>query len=181
MLSQTPNIQTAHFPVHSNKFLSVLEQPQRFLHGVQRTSDLIANITGQKVKYFRPPPAILSEFVAISASISISKTTSATAASNIVPPAISPHNQFLSTALMQNYSIILSSLDSNDRLLDSSQATQLVENVLKKAKPGDIIQCHDAQTVLLTALPPLINGLKQLGYELITLTQMFSFPDDSPK
>jgi peptidoglycan/xylan/chitin deacetylase (PgdA/CDA1 family) len=54
-------------------------------------------------------------------------------------------------------------------------AARQVEQVLHRAHPGAIVDLHDAEGLrdaperLLEALPPMIAGLRELGYELTTV------------
>ena len=54
-------------------------------------------------------------------------------------------------------------------------AGRQVEHVLHRAHPGAIVDLHDAEGLrgaperLLEALPPMIAGLRELGYELTTV------------
>ena len=59
-----------------------------------------------------------------------------------------------------------------------------VEHVLDRAHPGAIVDLHDAEGVrdaperLLAALPPMIAGLRELGYELTTMGELLETPED---
>lgn len=151
-LSTAPNIATDYFPAPNNVKSSL--SPQRFMHGVAITNNLLRNVTNQEVKLFRPPPAIM--------------------------PRLTEIKQLMQTN-HSNMQIILSSLDSNDQILTEQQADLMVEHVSAKAKPGDIILLHDSQAVTVQALPRLLDKLTDLGYEFLTISQVMSFPDDSPK
>lgn len=48
-----------------------------------------------------------------------------------------------------------------------------------KAKPGDIVRFKNTAATLAT-LPTIIDELYKDGYEFLTLSQVSSFPDDSP-
>ena len=55
-----------------------------------------------------------------------------------------------------------------------------VDHVLQRAHPGAIVDLHDAEGVrdaperLLAALPPMIAGLRELGYEFATVGEMLA-------
>lgn len=150
--STAPNIATDFFPAPNNVKSSL--SPHRFMHGVAITNNLLRNATNQEVKLFRPPPAVM--------------------------PRLNEIKQWMQ-ANHSSMHIVLSSLDSNDRILTEQQADVMVEHVSAKAKPGDIILCHDSQAVTVQALPRLLDKLTALGYEFLTISQVMSFPDDSPK
>jgi peptidoglycan-N-acetylglucosamine deacetylase len=54
----------------------------------------------------------------------------------------------------------------------STTPTQMTQNALAGAKPGSIILMHFSDRAL-TALPPLIDGLRAKGLEPVTLTKLF--------
>jgi peptidoglycan-N-acetylglucosamine deacetylase len=62
--------------------------------------------------------------------------------------------------------------------LRPTAATQQAEDVLRRAHPGAIVDLHDAEGVdgaparLLAALPPMIDGLRSEGYELVTVSEL---------
>ncbi len=74
---------------------------------------------------------------------------------------------------------ILWSLDSKDIEANIS-AEKIKEYVVTKAKPGDVVWLHDTVSATVTALPGIIDALYAQGYEFLTLSQVISFPDDSP-
>ncbi len=74
---------------------------------------------------------------------------------------------------------ILWSLDSRD-IEGGASAEKVAKHVLDSAKPGDVVRLHDTVEVTLQALPSIIDGLYAQGYEFLTLSQVISFPDDSP-
>jgi peptidoglycan/xylan/chitin deacetylase (PgdA/CDA1 family) len=59
-----------------------------------------------------------------------------------------------------------------------------VNQVLSRAHPGAIVDLHDAEGVrdaperLLAALPPMIAGLRELGYELTTVGELLEEPPE---
>jgi peptidoglycan/xylan/chitin deacetylase (PgdA/CDA1 family) len=74
--------------------------------------------------------------------------------------------------------VILWSLDSKDLEIKDPQI--IANNIVNKAKPGDVIRCHDGSAALLEAMPSIVEKLYKAGYEFLTLSQVISFPDDSP-
>ena len=77
----------------------------------------------------------------------------------------------------ENLKVVLWSLDSKD--LDATDHTSIVAAVVPNAKPGDIVLFHDTKLTV-EALPIIIDALYEKGYEFLTLSQVASFPDDSP-
>ena len=62
--------------------------------------------------------------------------------------------------------------------LRATPPVRQVEHVLDHAHPGAIVDLHDAEGApdaperLLVALPPMIAGLRRLGYELVTVGEL---------
>lgn len=75
--------------------------------------------------------------------------------------------------------VILWSLDSMDTAAHMTPDA-LAARVLRNAQPGDVVQFHDSQNVTLRALPAILDGLFDQGYEMLTIAQVLIFPDDSP-
>lgn len=75
-------------------------------------------------------------------------------------------------------SVVLWSLDSRD--VQEPNPTEITKLVLKKAVPGDIILMHDSTNQTINALPDILKGLYKQGYEFLTISDVASFPDDSP-
>ena len=75
--------------------------------------------------------------------------------------------------------VVLWSLDSKDYLAKTAQ--EVVDSVVPKAKPGDIVLFHDIFAPTVEALPLIIDQLFMQGYEFLTLQRVASYPDDSPK
>lgn len=151
-LSISPNVATDFFPAPPH--IPSTFSLKKISAGIVATDHVLQNITQRAVRFYRPPITL------------------------------STHYSEVAEQLQRNHSslqMVLSSLDSHDRLFDVSGAHKLVEDVLQRVKPGDIILCHDSQAVLLNALPLLLDKLIIAGYELLTLSQILTFPDDSPK
>jgi peptidoglycan/xylan/chitin deacetylase (PgdA/CDA1 family) len=68
--------------------------------------------------------------------------------------------------------------------LRAAAAAQQVEYVVHRAHPGAIVDLHDAEGLreapkrLLTALAPMIEGLRELGYEFATVGELLERPAD---
>jgi peptidoglycan/xylan/chitin deacetylase (PgdA/CDA1 family) len=74
--------------------------------------------------------------------------------------------------------VILWSLDAKDYA--ELNPAKIVEHVSKKAVPGDIVLLHDTVNQTVAALPGIIDDLYKQGYEFLTISEVASFPDDSP-
>jgi len=66
--------------------------------------------------------------------------------------------------------------------LRATPPSRQVEHVVRRAHPGAIVDLHDAEGVrdaperLLAALPPMIAGLRELGYEFATVSELLETP-----
>ena len=73
----------------------------------------------------------------------------------------------------KNYAIIMWSKDSIDyRRYD---AKRLVNNVMRKIKPTEIVLMHDGggdRSATVKALPEIISRLKKLGYKFVTIPEL---------
>lgn len=94
------------------------------------------------------------------------------------PPSGNTNAEINQLLKLYSMKVILWSLDSND--LYESKPSEITNKVLKKAVPGDIILMHDTVNQTINALPDVIDGLYKQGYEFLTITEVVSFPDDSP-
>jgi peptidoglycan/xylan/chitin deacetylase (PgdA/CDA1 family) len=88
-------------------------------------------------------------------------------------------NPTLNALLNSQYKVVLWSLDSKDSSLTDPAAVS--KAVVDHAKPGDVVLLHDTCNVTIAALPGILDALHAKGYEFLTLAQVMSFPDDSPK
>lgn len=76
-------------------------------------------------------------------------------------------------AKQKNYSVIMWSNDSID--YRPYPAKRLVNNVLRKVKPSDIVLMHDGggnRSATVKALPEIISTLKQRGYKFVTIPEL---------
>jgi polysaccharide deacetylase family sporulation protein PdaB len=80
----------------------------------------------------------------------------------------------LSIANELNYTVIQWDTDSKDWL--NPGVDQIVQNVVTKAHPGDIILLHASDSCKQThlALPGIISQLKQKGYEFATVSELLA-------
>lgn len=67
-----------------------------------------------------------------------------------------------------NMSFVLWSVDSHDWELDDPQV--IASKVIDAAHPGSIVLLHDRESVTVHALPAIITGLRQRGFELVTVS-----------
>ena len=56
----------------------------------------------------------------------------------------------------------------------------IVKNIEDNVRIGDIIHFREGNADIVIALPAIINCLHKQGYELLTISQMLSYPDDKP-
>jgi len=82
----------------------------------------------------------------------------------------------LETAQELGYKVIQWSDDSLDWMKDRS-VEQIVNRVLEKAHPGAIILMHASDTCDRTpeALPKVIDGLRDKGYKLVTVSELLKY------
>lgn len=115
---------------------------------INRTQTLIQDVTGASSRIFRPPGGNLT-------------------------------NGLTARASGTGYSVVMWSTDPRDWMSGRSAAV-ITQEVLSKAQPGGIVLLHDgggdrSQTV--QALPAIIQGLKDKGYTLVTLPELFAAQD----
>jgi hypothetical protein len=56
----------------------------------------------------------------------------------------------------------------------------ILQNVVDFAQPGDVLYFHDGQANIISVLPQMISALRMYGHELLTVSEMLSYPDDKP-
>ncbi|MFB2839481.1 polysaccharide deacetylase family protein [Floridanema evergladense] len=86
-------------------------------------------------------------------------------------------------ALSQKYAILMWSDDSTDYARNIS-VNNIVNRILKSAKPGGILLMHDGggdRSRTVQALPIIINSLKNQGYRFVTIPELMGIQksDDS--
>ena len=97
----------------------------------------------------------------------------------IRPPNAINNNEFNSEIKSStNMKIILSNIDSND--LEINDINVIIKNIMIKVKPGDIIVFHEKSPHIVQLISQLVDELYKKGYETLTLSEVLSFPDDSP-
>ncbi len=86
------------------------------------------------------------------------------------------NDMVLETAQELGYKVIQWSDDSLDWMKDRS-VEQIVNRVLEKAHPGAIILMHASDTCDRTpeALPKVIDGLRDKGYKLVTVSELLKY------
>ncbi|WP_031518152.1 polysaccharide deacetylase family protein [Desulfofalx alkaliphila] len=74
------------------------------------------------------------------------------------------------------YTVIQWDTDSLDWFKDRSSA-QIADQVLKNVSPGDIILMHASDVCDRTpdALPTILDGLKEKGYKLVTVSELLKY------
>ncbi|BCL35919.1 polysaccharide deacetylase family protein [Nostoc sp. MS1] len=110
---------------------------------IERTSELIYKTTGVKTQLFRPPGGVLN-------------------------------NGLASYAKSQKNAVVMWSLTSADTDPHAKYEV-FIKNVVKGAKPGYIVLMHDGggdRKRTVEALPKIISGLKQQGYEFVTVPEL---------
>lgn len=96
------------------------------------------------------------------------------------PPGGLYNDTVIAVARERGYSVILWSIDPRDWARPS--VNSLVDTVLAKVAPGDIILLHDGQYPLPTpkALPVLIDRLREQGYEFVTISELMQLYNVRP-
>lgn len=83
-------------------------------------------------------------------------------------------NEFLKASGLQ---VILWSLDSKD--WETSDPKAIEDNVVQNVEPGDVILFHDVHKHTISAMSNILREMDRKGYEMVTLSQIMCFPDDS--
>jgi len=120
---------------------------------IEDTAALIYETTGVKTSLFRPPGGFLT-------------------------------NGPAGYAKQKNYAVMMWSADSRDWFYRLAPAQVLVNIVLREAKPGGIVLMHDGggdRSKTVKALPQIIDGLKQRGYEFVTVPELLEMKDQELK
>ena len=61
-----------------------------------------------------------------------------------------------------------------------TSAKTMISNVIDKVTVGDIVHFRESDANLLESLPVIIDTLHKKGFELLTVSEMLSYPDDAP-
>nr|P83513.2 RecName: Full=Bifunctional xylanase/deacetylase; Includes: RecName: Full=Endo-1,4-beta-xylanase 11A; AltName: Full=Xylanase XynT; AltName: Full=Xylanase xyn11A; Includes: RecName: Full=Acetylated xylan deacetylase; Flags: Precursor [Pseudobutyrivibrio xylanivorans]CAD65888.2 endo-1,4-beta-xylanase [Pseudobutyrivibrio xylanivorans] len=93
------------------------------------------------------------------------------------PPYISVNN-----TMYQNIDLPFIQGSMHNDWESSTSASQRVNSVLSSAKDGDIILLHDFQgnSQTVSALPQIIEGLKNQGYTFVTVSELFEMKGVNP-
>jgi len=75
--------------------------------------------------------------------------------------------------------VLLWNLDSLD--WENRDAPFITNHLVSKARPGDVVLAHDTSPQMVAAVEGVVEGLMKAGFELLTVSEMLSFPDDTPK
>lgn len=83
-------------------------------------------------------------------------------------------NRVLEIANKLNYTVIQWDTDSKDA--SNPGAEQIIQNVVTKAHPGDIVLLHasDSSKETHLALPAIIDKLRAQGYQFVTVSELLS-------
>lgn len=64
---------------------------------------------------------------------------------------------------------VLWSVDPRDY---NASANQITSRVLSAVRPGSIVILHEVTSSTTTALPAILSGLKEMGYSVVTITEL---------
>ena len=135
---------------------------EELVHQVKQAASAILKHTSKHSSVFRPPYALHSN-----------PSRGGTAASYYTSKqADLVHSQ-------TQHQVILWSLEAPGYGDKSVTATAVQEAVLSKAKKGDLVLLHVTPATV-AALGPVLDSLFAQGYEMLTVSEMLSFPDDKP-
>lgn len=88
-------------------------------------------------------------------------------------PPYGVHNQRVRDAAQMP--TIMWSIDPQD-WRKANSASQIVRYVLSRAHPGAIVLFHEKMAKTVSALPEIIAGLREQGYELVTVSEILGSP-----
>lgn len=94
------------------------------------------------------------------------------------PPGGLLNNGVVDYAKQHNYVTVMWSADSMD--YHPYTPDELVNNVIRKAKPGGIVLMHDGggnRSATVEALPKIITKLKALGYKFVTIPKLLELKE----
>jgi len=89
------------------------------------------------------------------------------------PPYGALNARVLGQLLVSGSTVALWSLDSLDFKLHDANEVAL-QCVPDRVAPGEVILLHEGQQWTLDALPRIVGGLRDAGYELVTMAEMFA-------
>lgn len=71
------------------------------------------------------------------------------------------------------------SIDSED--WESRDPQKIVQTVMQQVENGAVILCHDSYSTTVEAMKTLLPALREAGYQLVTVSELFSFYDGELK
>ncbi len=135
---------------------------EELLHQIKRTDDMLLKVSGKSSTLYRPPYALQSN-----------TARGGTAASYYIPQlADLVHSH-------SSHQVILWSLVAPGYGEAGGDAAVVEKTVLSKAKKGDVVLLHITPATA-AALGPILSHLMQQGFEMLTISEMLSFPDEKP-
>ena len=153
-----------HLTPHTAPFVTSDGSPsdEELVHQVKQAASAILKYTGKHSCVFRPPYALRSN--PSRGGTAMSYYTSKQA--DLV------HSQ-------TQHQVILWSLEAPGYGDESATAIAVRDAVLSKAKKGDVILFHITPATV-ASLGSVLDALFTQGYEMLTVSEMLSFPDDKP-
>ncbi|MEW5919569.1 MAG: polysaccharide deacetylase family protein [Bacillota bacterium] len=135
---------------HTYSHANLLQaSPQRITKEIEQAEEAIFNATGIRPYLFRPPRGLYNTTV-------------------------------MDESRARGYTIVLWSLSSKDWL--ELRDVDIINGILSNAGNGDIILFHDSgnlirsqggeRLTMVRSLKPIIQGLKEQGYDFVTITEM---------
>ncbi|HEX3030597.1 MAG TPA: polysaccharide deacetylase family protein, partial [Clostridia bacterium] len=90
----------------------------------------------------------------------------------IHPPYGDVNGKVLSAAADENCKLVIWSIDTLD--WSQKEPSHIIKNVIDNVRPGEIILMHSNEDKKATAeaLPGIIKGLQEKGYEFVTVAEM---------
>lgn len=86
------------------------------------------------------------------------------------PPGGAINETVVRTAAKAGFITVLWTINVDDVTLSNAQA--IAAHILSRAANGDIVLMHDATPATIKALPIIITGLKERGYQFVTVDEM---------
>lgn len=96
------------------------------------------------------------------------------------PPGGFLNNGLARYAISQNYTVTMWSVEPGE-FKRRNTAASYVKNVISHAAPGGIVLLHDIHPRTVLALPQIIAGLKQRGYQFVTVPELLKMQSTVPK
>ncbi len=125
---------------------------KNLLAEIEKTHQLITEITGMEPVLFRPPGGYYNK-------------------------------RIVESVRQTNYKIILWSFTQDTKDWSNPGVSAIVSHVLDNAKSGDIIILHDFggnRTQTIDALEIILPGLKEKGFEMVTVSELLDKRDVRP-